>query len=113
MITQTIKNKIPSFSNFLFHNSLINSVSIFHHSMTIDEALKILNIKDRNNITPIKLNLNYKNLISRNDPYKSGSFYLQNKIYNAKEKLSSTIKHNFSYKNTYNKFKIYSKNYHI
>ena len=113
MISQTILNNTPSFSNFLFRNSLINSLCLFRHSITIDEALKILNITDRNNITPIKLNLRYKNLISRNDPYKSGSFYLQNKIYNAKEKLLSTITHNFTSQNVYNEFKTRAKKYNI
>ena len=59
-------------------------------TMHTDEALKILNI-DKEALTSEILELNYKKLYESNDPAKGGSFYLQSKIYRAKEALNSHL----------------------
>lgn len=54
--------------------------------MSKDEALKILNIKECN-VTVEKIINQSKEYIQANDPIKGGSFYIQNKIYHARETL--------------------------
>lgn len=58
--------------------------------MTPDEALKILNI-ERSGLNKEILESNYKKYYDLNDPGKGGSFYLQSKIYRAKEALDREL----------------------
>jgi import inner membrane translocase subunit TIM16 len=68
-----------TFGKFSFNN-LISS------PMTKEEALKILNLKEADS-TPEKIMEQYDKYFESNDPMKGGSFYIQNKIYYAKEFL--------------------------
>ena len=54
--------------------------------MQTDEALKILNI-EKPDLTSLLVETKYKKFYELNDPSKGGSFYLQSKIYRAKEAL--------------------------
>ncbi|KAI8906425.1 Pam16-domain-containing protein [Gorgonomyces haynaldii] len=53
--------------------------------MTLDEAQSILNVERNATLEDIKKN--YTHLFNANDPEKGGSFYLQSKVYRAKERL--------------------------
>ena len=68
-----------AFGKFSFNN-LISS------PMTKEEALKILNVKEADT-TPEKIMEQFDKYFESNDPMKGGSFYIQNKIYYAKEFL--------------------------
>lgn len=54
--------------------------------VTLDEATKILDL-DVAGLTPEKLDKKYKYLFDVNSKEKSGSFYLQSKVYRAMERL--------------------------
>jgi import inner membrane translocase subunit TIM16 len=54
--------------------------------MTREEALKILNLKDGQD-TPENIMKSFEKYCAMNEPEKGGSFYVQNKIYYAKEFL--------------------------
>ena len=60
--------------------------------LTRDESIKILGIESKvtnikDDIDPQAIMERFEELFSRNDPEKGGSFYLQSKIYFAKEFL--------------------------
>lgn len=71
------ENKKPS--GFSFSN-LVSS------PMTREEALKILNLKE-DEASPEKIMEKFDKYLEANDPLKGGSFYIQNKVYYAKELL--------------------------
>lgn len=56
--------------------------------MTLDEAMKILNVDDLN---PEKIEKNYQHLFEANDRKNGGSFYLQSKVFRAKERLDQEL----------------------
>ncbi|VVC37453.1 DnaJ domain [Cinara cedri] len=56
--------------------------------ITLDEAKQILNVKD---MTPEEVQKRYEYLFSINDKSKGGSFYLQSKIFRAKERLDQEL----------------------
>jgi len=56
------------------------------NKMKSDEALKVLNI-DRSALNATVLEQQYSKYFASNDPKKGGSFYLQSKVYRAKEAL--------------------------
>lgn len=58
--------------------------------MTLDEAKQILNINDLENLEQIQKN--YEHLFSVNDKAKGGSFYLQSKVFRAKERIDQELK---------------------
>ena len=58
--------------------------------MQTDEALKILNIESEN-LSHDVVTTNFKKYYDLNDPSKGGSFYLQSKIYRAKEALENDL----------------------
>ncbi|KAF8540722.1 mitochondrial import inner membrane translocase-like protein subunit tim16 [Trichophaea hybrida] len=63
--------------------------------LTLDEAYKILNVKPSTEVGGLSTESvaeRYKALFERNDPKKGGSFYLQSKIYRARERLDQEIK---------------------
>ena len=68
-----------AFGKFNFNN-LISS------PMTKEEALKIINLKE-NEVTPENIMEKFEKYFEANDPMKGGSFYIQNKVYYAKEFL--------------------------
>lgn len=58
--------------------------------ITLDEALRILNVEKPDQIETIESN--YKYLMEANDRTKGGSFYLQSKIVRAKERIDEELK---------------------
>ncbi|CAF1065908.1 unnamed protein product [Adineta steineri] len=60
--------------------------------MSLQEAKQILNINDTDLDDPEKVQKNYEHLFNLNDKTKGGSFYLQSKIYRAKERLDKELK---------------------
>ena len=79
------------------HQSLSKDANTRLTGMDLQEALKILNL---DSISPkskqelIKLNENYKKLFESNDPKNGGSFYLQSKVYRAKERIDLELGEN-------------------
>ena len=63
--------------------------------MTLEEAKQILNVTDEdflgNKITESQLQKNYDHLFTVNDRSKEGSFYLQSKVFRAKERIDQEI----------------------
>ncbi|KAJ3115647.1 hypothetical protein HDU96_000265 [Phlyctochytrium bullatum] len=58
--------------------------------MTPEEAMQILNIKkDHKQEDMLK---NFEHLFKVNDPAQGGSFYLQSKVFRAKERLEAELK---------------------
>lgn len=57
--------------------------------MSLDEAMKILNVED---LDPENIEKNYKHLFEANDRKNGGSFYIQSKVYRAKERLDQEFK---------------------
>lgn len=57
--------------------------------MTLDEAMKILNVDD---LSPEVIERNYKHLFEANDRKNGGSFYIQSKVFRAKERLDQETK---------------------
>jgi len=55
--------------------------------MTKEEALRILNFTEKDELTSQVINERYEKYFLINNPGKGGSFYLQNKIFYAKEYL--------------------------
>ena len=62
-----------------------------------DEALKILNFNNKDNLTVEKVIERAKKYIENNNPYQGGSFYIQNKIYYSKLKLLPICKNYHDY----------------
>ncbi|XP_039491577.1 mitochondrial import inner membrane translocase subunit Tim16 [Drosophila teissieri] len=58
--------------------------------MTLEEAKQILNIDDPKNVDAIIKN--YEHLFQVNERSKGGSFYIQSKVFRAKERLDHEIK---------------------
>ncbi|XP_016952217.1 mitochondrial import inner membrane translocase subunit Tim16 [Drosophila biarmipes] len=58
--------------------------------MTLEEAKQILNIDDPKNVEAILKN--YEHLFQVNERSKGGSFYIQSKVFRAKERLDHEIK---------------------
>lgn len=58
--------------------------------MSLDEAMKILNVDE---LDPERIEKNYKHLFEMNSKQKGGSFYIQSKVYRAKERLDQELKH--------------------
>lgn len=58
--------------------------------MTLDEAKQILNVKDLENLQEVIKN--YDHLFSVNEKANGGSFYLQSKVFRAKERIDDEIK---------------------
>ncbi|KAJ6614858.1 Mitochondrial import inner membrane translocase subunit Tim16 [Pseudolycoriella hygida] len=57
--------------------------------ITLDEAQQILNLTDLNDEE--KVNKNYEHLFNVNDKSKGGSFYLQSKVFRAKERIDQEL----------------------
>ncbi|XP_037047530.1 mitochondrial import inner membrane translocase subunit Tim16 [Bradysia coprophila] len=57
--------------------------------ITLDEAQQILNLNDLNDAE--KVNKNYEHLFNVNDKSKGGSFYLQSKVFRAKERIDQEL----------------------
>ncbi|CAF0845298.1 unnamed protein product [Didymodactylos carnosus] len=60
--------------------------------MTLQEARQILNMSVNESVTAEELKANYDYLFQINDRTRGGSFYLQSKIYRAKERIEQELK---------------------
>jgi mitochondrial import inner membrane translocase subunit TIM16 len=58
--------------------------------ITLEEAQQILNVNS--NLDPEEINKNYEHLFNVNDKSKGGSFYIQSKVFRAKERLDEELK---------------------
>lgn len=59
--------------------------------MTLEEAKQILNVND---LKPEEIRKNYEHLFNANDKAKGGSFYLQSKVFRAKERIDQELAEN-------------------
>ncbi|GAB5030050.1 mitochondrial import inner membrane translocase subunit tim16 [Nannochloropsis oceanica] len=59
--------------------------------MAPDEALKVLNLQKTDMKNPARLIEQFDKYFMQNEPGKGGSFYLQSKVYRAKECLEKAI----------------------
>lgn len=59
--------------------------------MRLEEAMKILNV---DKLDPEIIDKNYKHLFEMNDRKHGGSFYLQSKVFRAKERLDQELGRN-------------------
>ncbi|MCP9258514.1 Mitochondrial import inner membrane translocase subunit Tim16 [Dirofilaria immitis] len=57
--------------------------------ISLQEAMKILNVQDP--LNPEEVEKNYKHLFEINDKTKGGSLYLQSKVYRAKERIDEEL----------------------
>lgn len=57
--------------------------------MTLEEAQQILNVTK---LDPEHIRKNYEHLFNVNDKSKGGSFYLQSKVFRAKERIDQELK---------------------
>ena len=73
----------------LFSGGTASAAESLKMGMTLDEAKDILNITDQDFIGPNreKLYKSYEHLFDVNDKSKGGSFYLQSKVFRAKERI--------------------------
>lgn len=55
--------------------------------LTLDEAFKVLGVKPSATVNAETVAARYKLLFERNDPKTGGSFYLQSKVFRARERL--------------------------
>lgn len=67
--------------------------------MTLEEAKQILNIE---RLDPELVRKNYDHLFSVNDKSKGGSFYLQSKVFRAKERIDHELKQSAASKDSTN-----------
>lgn len=58
--------------------------------LDLTEAKNILNVKDLDDVEQIEKN--FKHLMDANDRTKGGSFYLQSKVFRAKERIDEELK---------------------
>lgn len=91
------------------------SSKISQYIMSKDEAMKILNIKTDKDLNIKKITEQADLYIKINDPYKGGSFYIQNKVHHAKTCLLPLCEFNHVNKqekndNIYSKLKKEKKN---
>jgi len=66
--------------------SAANAVS----GMTVEEAMRILNVEDIHDAE--KLQASFERLFEMNEKTKGGSFYLQSKVFRAKERIDDELK---------------------
>jgi hypothetical protein len=76
------------FGKFSFNN-------LISHPMTKEEAMKILNLKEPD-VKPENIMEQFDKYFEANDPDKGGSFYIQNKIFYAKEFLMENFPKEFN-----------------
>eukprot|EP01041_Mallomonas_annulata_P009923 gene9923-20632_t len=67
-----------------------SSASFIKGKMLPDEAMKILSI-EKESLSRAAVDKQYKKLYEINDPGKGGSFYIQSKIFRAKEALEKSM----------------------
>jgi import inner membrane translocase subunit TIM16 len=57
--------------------------------MSLEEAKQILNVE---NLDPESVQKKYEHLFNVNDKAKGGSFYIQSKVFRAKERIDQELK---------------------
>lgn len=67
---------------------MIEIVFGFNSGITLEEAQQILNVSK---LDPEEVNKNYEHLFNINDKAKGGSFYLQSKVFRAKERIDQEL----------------------
>lgn len=67
--------------------------TIMRHKMNEGEAMQILNM-DKTSMSTEAVERNFKKYFEANDPKKGGSFYLQSKVFRAKEALDFEAQRN-------------------
>lgn len=80
-----------------------HATSNLRTGMSLDEALRILNV-ERPDQTEL-IERNYKYLMEANDKSKSGSFYLLSKVVRAKERIDEEMKYQTNHDNKFNQTK--------
>ena len=60
--------------------------------LSLQEAKQILHVNDGDLSDTEKLNAQFDRLFTQNDKSKGGSFYLQSKIYRAKERIDQELR---------------------
>lgn len=88
-------NKLTYYAPFSANNTLQKMISV-------DEAMKILNLKDIDKLTEEDIKKQAEKYITINEPKKGGSFYIQNKVFYAKESLLQLLEKNKSIHNNIN-----------
>lgn len=71
-----------------FLSKLIEIVFGFNSGITLEEAQQILNVSK---LDPEEVYKNYEHLFNINDKAKGGSFYLQSKVFRAKERIDQEL----------------------
>ena len=93
MLPWNITNNISfflSFSLFFFFFSFYN-FKAQRKSVGVEEALKILNVGKEDLRDPAKIHEQYNRYFTNNEVENGGSFYLQSKVYRAKESLDKEM----------------------
>ncbi|XP_064637358.1 mitochondrial import inner membrane translocase subunit tim16-like [Lineus longissimus] len=62
--------------------------------ISLQEAMQILSLEDLNNLEAIQKN--YDHLFAANERAKGGSFYLQSKVFRAKERIDQELMEKFN-----------------
>lgn len=73
------------------HDVLNTSHTFYLPGITLEEAMQILNV---NKLDPEEVKKSYEHLFAVNDKAKGGSFYLQSKVFRAKERIDKELKIN-------------------
>ncbi|KAF8466443.1 mitochondrial import inner membrane translocase subunit tim-16 [Kalaharituber pfeilii] len=75
-------------------SSRTTPMSLPSNSITLDEACRILNVKPPHNGETNMEDVmeRFKRLFDQNDPKKGGSFYLQSKVFRARERIEDWVK---------------------
>lgn len=82
---------VRAFFFWLFANRwIILTIYEFFLGLTLEEAKQILNIEDLKDVENITKS--YEHLFNVNDKAKGGSFYLQSKVFRAKERIDQELK---------------------
>ncbi|KAI6646355.1 Mitochondrial import inner membrane translocase subunit TIM16 [Oopsacas minuta] len=87
-LSQAIRNQPSAFDNGNNHvggGGISNKVSSdILSGMTLEESKQILNLKS---FDPKEVERNYQYLFNANDKRNGGSFYIQSKVFRAKERI--------------------------
>lgn len=86
-LSRAIRQEMEAMNNNA-RNRPANVPPPIHTEMPLDEAMKILNIDELN---PEIIERNYKHLFETNDRKNGGSFYLQSKVFRAKERVDQEL----------------------
>ncbi|XP_034100797.1 mitochondrial import inner membrane translocase subunit TIM16 [Drosophila nasuta] len=90
---KAIRQEIEASRAAASHHQMIKNKSTGHDltlkGMSLNEALQILNVKDLSSIEEIRGN--YEHLFRANEKATGGSFYIQSKVFRAKERIDREL----------------------